>query len=87
MDKLELIIDKIDYNQKHVEHRLDRIDANLSEHMRRTDVLEKLHIDNQDRILKLEEPKKALKLLKSWVIGIGSVAGAAYAVARVMNWL
>lgn len=87
MDKIDLVVDKIDTNHKHVEHRLDRIDANLAEHMRRTDILEQLHIDNQKRIELLEEPKKVVSLLKKWIIGIGAVSGAVLTIAKLLKYL
>ena len=87
MDKLDLVIDKIDANAKHAEHRLDRIDANLAEHMRRTDVLEKLHIDNQTRIIKLEETPNALKKIKSWSLYIAAIAGAVLTVLKLVEYI
>ena len=50
MDKLDLIIEKIEDQKDNVDLRLRSIDRNLAEHMRRTEVLEKLHMDNQSRI-------------------------------------
>jgi len=85
MDKLDLIVDKIDNNQKHVEHRLDKIDENLFEHMRRTDVLEKLHMDNQDRIQSLEEPRKAIVFIKNAVLFIGAIAGSVYTIIKLFG--
>lgn len=37
----------------------------LQEHMRRTDALEQLHIDNQRRIINLERPRIIVKYLKN----------------------
>lgn len=84
MDLLQLINDKIDKNHEDTDRRLDSIDSNLAEHMRRTDVLEQLHRDNQDRIQKLEEPKKAISMLIKWVLTAGSVSGAIYAISKVL---
>lgn len=84
MDLLELINDKIDQNQKTNEIRLESIDKNLEEHMRRTDILEKLHHDNQNRIQSLEEPSKAISLIIKWAAGIGTISGAIYAVSRII---
>lgn len=84
MNLLELINDKIDDNHEHTQQRLSSIDANLAEHMRRTDVLEQLHRDNQERIQRLEEPKKAISMLIKWTITAGSVAGAVFAISRFL---
>lgn len=82
MDILELIKEKIDDNHDHIKDRLDSIDANLAEHMRRTDVLEKLHRDNEKRIQTLEQPSKTISQLVKWITVAGSVAGSIYAISR-----
>jgi hypothetical protein len=56
----------------------------LAEHMRRTDILEKLHAENQTRIEKLEEPKIALITIKKWFIGISAVVSAIVAVVKLL---
>lgn len=84
MDLLQLINDKIDKNHETTDHRLNSIDKNLAEHMRRTDVLEQLHRDNQSRIQKLEEPSKAISMIIKWVLTAGSLAGAIYAISKVI---
>ena len=84
-DKLDLVIDRIDDLKEATNDRLDSIDENLREHMRRTAVLEDLHIDNQIRINKLEEPKKALLMLKSMVLYISSIAGAILVIMKLME--
>jgi len=68
--------------------RLDSIDDNLAEHMRRTDVLEELHRDNQDRIVKLEEPKKAREYLTHVIVDIGKYTGfllSLYAIGKALS--
>lgn len=68
--------------------RLDSIDENLAEHMRRTDVLEDLHRDNQNRIEKLEEPKKAREYLTSIIVDVGKYTGfllSLYAIGKALN--
>lgn len=61
MDKLDLIVDKIDDLKNNHKERLDRIDANLAEHMRRTDILEDLHRDNMAKIEQNESSIKSLE--------------------------
>lgn len=85
MDKLDLIVQRIDDLRDSMDVRLDSIDTNLREHMRRTDVLEDLHRDNQVRIQTLEEPRKALLLLKSVVLYISAVTGAIIAIVKVFG--
>ena len=77
-DKLDLIIDKIkDLKEAH-NCRLDSIDKNLLEHMKRTEMLE-------NRVDKLEEPGKARKYLKKILIGVGALAGLIYTILRITN--
>lgn len=80
---MDLIIARIDDLKDSSNNRLDSIDTNLAEHMRRTDVLEQLHQDNQSRITTLEEPRKALILLKTVVLYIAAVVGAISAVLKL----
>ena len=86
-------------SHKETGERLTKIEAldevqnqQLAEHMRRTEVLENLHMSNEGkigantgRIEKLEEPGKALSLVKKWFLGAGAVAGAAVAIAKFMG--
>jgi len=81
--KEDVIIKLIEESKESTDKRLDSIDINLSEHMRRTDVLEQLHQDNQSRITTLEEPRKALILLKTVVLYIAAVVGAISAVLKL----
>ena len=67
--------------------RLDSIDGNLREHMRRTDLLESLHRDNQVRIESLEEPKKAREYLFNMVLDTGKIVSAIVAVLAVLRYL
>lgn len=85
MDKLDLVIDKIDDLKESHGKRMDSIDYNLSEHMRRTDILEKLHKDNLARVEKLEETPKALNKLKSWVLYASSLAGAIILITKLIG--
>lgn len=57
----------------------------LAEHIRRTEILEDLHRDNVVRINKLEEPSKVFKIVKKWFLGLGAVAGAAVAIAKLLG--
>ena len=83
--KDDIILQRIDDLKDSTDSRLDSIDTNLAEHMRRTDVLENLHRDNQVRIESLEEPRKALKFLKSAALYIAAITGAVLGVIRIMG--
>lgn len=67
---------------------LDEVqNAQLSEHMRRTDILENLHRDNEKRIVKLEEPDKIRRYIKDNIIMIAKVAGAIVTIGGAIAWL
>jgi len=85
MDNIKLITHRIDDLKDSVNERLDRIDANLAEHMRRTDVLEQLHRDNQERIQLLEEPRKALLFLKNVLIYVSVTSGAIISILKLLG--
>jgi len=84
-DKTDIILQRIDDLKDSTDSRLDSIDTNLAEHMRRTDVLENLHRDNQVRIESLEEPRKALKFIKNVTLYIAAIAGAILGVIKIMG--
>lgn len=85
--KDDLIIQRIDDLKEHTIHRLDNIDVNLAEHMRRTNVLEKLHMDNQTRIETLEQPITVLLYLKKAAIYIAAISGAILSIAKLTDYL
>ena len=86
-------------SHKETDQRLAKLEAQgevqnqqLAEHMRRTEVLESLHMSNEskieehsDRIEKLEAPGEALSMFKKWIIAVGGVAGALVAVAKFIG--
>jgi hypothetical protein len=63
-----------------------RMEVDLKEHMRRTDVLEKLHMDNQVRIEGLEAPKKAREYFVSVVVDISKFTGFVLSVIAVLSY-
>lgn len=69
-----------------ISKRLDSIDDNLKEHMRRTDILEQLHKDNQKRISLLEEPSKARKYLLNALLDFSKFTGAVIAVISLLKY-
>ena len=86
-DKIDLVVARIEDLKESTEKRLDSIDNNLAQHMRRTDILEKLHMDNQTRIESLEEPKKALKFLKEVVIYVAAISASIISVIKLLEYL
>lgn len=98
-DKTDLIYDLVKSNREELtdfrgetqkahsetHSRLTLIEVGLAEHMRRTDILEDLHRDNENRIQILEEPKKVFSILKKWFIGLGAIAGAMAGIAKLLG--
>lgn len=84
-DRIDLIIKLIEEQKENTDDRLRNIDKNLAEHMRRTDILEQLHRDNQARIAMLEEPGKALKFIKKTAIYVSVVAGSVLTVLKLLG--
>ena len=84
---MDLIIDRIEDLKESTTYRLDSIDKNLGEHMRRTDALENLHRDNQDRIRRLEGPRKALDLIKTTALWLSAISGAILIIIRLFGKL
>jgi hypothetical protein len=79
-------------SQTEIAVRLTRIEVldeeqnkHLSEHIRRTNLLEDLHKDNAVRIAKLEEPIKVMSTLKRWLIGIGAIGGAVVGICKFIG--
>ena len=78
-DKLEDVSDEV----QEIRESQVRTENDIKYHIKRTNLLEDLHKDNQNRIVALEEPGKARTYLVSAVLKLGAVAGAIYAVLRL----
>lgn len=63
-----------------------RMEVDLKEHMRRTDVLEKLHRDNQTRIESLEEPTKAKEYIMHVLADIGKFTGFILTILAILRY-
>lgn len=61
------------------------MEKDLKEHMRRTEILEELHDDNQTRIELLEKPMEAREYIKSVLIDITKFLGFLLAVGSVLK--
>lgn len=85
--------DRLQKIETETSERLTKIEAldevqnqQLAEHIRRTNILEDLHKDNEKRIVKLEEPAKIKKTIKEYLITSGKVAGALVAVGSAIAY-
>lgn len=80
--------DKVeDLREKVIEVRESqlRMEKDLSEHMRRTALLEQLHTDNEKRIELLEKPMEAREYMKSVLIDVTKFLGFLLAVGSVLK--
>jgi dGTP triphosphohydrolase len=81
--------DSVDRSLQKIADTLHINTESLLAHMKRTDVLEKMHLDNKTRIENLEAPVKAKEIVKKYVFGI--IAGTttiltlAYYIIRLFN--
>jgi hypothetical protein len=65
---------------------LDEIqNQQLADHIRRTELLEQLHKDNEKRIESLEVPARTLTTMAMWAGWISAVAGAVYAIINFIK--
>jgi DNA repair exonuclease SbcCD ATPase subunit len=85
-------LDKIKEEQHEQSNTLIRNTASLEEHIRRTEILERLHEENVRRIDEIDErldeaekPQIAISAIKKLIIGIGSVAAAAAAIIKFLD--
>lgn len=86
-DKIDLVVDRIDDLKESTNKRLDQYNDLLEDHIRRTNILENLHMDNQKRIEMLEEPKKALHYIKKVVIYVGAISAGVISVIKLLEYL
>lgn len=79
---------KIEVSFAKMEANVEKNTEDLAYHIKRTDVLEQLHKDNQSRIEKLEQPLSVKDLAKktSIVFGaFGAVLSACYAGLKILG--
>lgn len=81
--------EKLQKIESETSERLSKIEAldeiqnqQLTEHIRRTDILEELHKDNEKRITVLEQPRVVMNIVKKWAGWIVVVAGAVVTVSK-----
>ena len=77
-NKLDLNIQKIEYELKAINELDGRQNAMLDEHMKRTALAE-------ERIAELEEPKKAIKKLVEWSKWIMAIAGGIAVLSSILG--
>jgi hypothetical protein len=83
--KDDIILQRIDDLKDSTDSRLDTYNDLLQDHIKRTNILENLHMDNQKRIELLEEPRKVLRYLKNAALYIAAIAGAILTIAKVLE--
>lgn len=89
--KQSAYLENMDVDVKELKVTVARNTEDISHHIRRTDILEELHKDNQKKISqsekrleRLEEPGKAISWLKKHIIAISGVIAA---IASVLAFL
>ena len=76
--KLDLNIQKTEYELSAIRKLDEQQNKLLEEHMRRTELAE-LRLDT------LEQPRKVIYFITKLIIGLGSIAGAVYAISRFLS--
>lgn len=95
LSKQSVYLETMDADVKELKNTVGRNTEDIAEHIRRTDLLEKLHRDNQfkiesseKRLDKLEEPKKAMAWVKAHLISLLAIlASIATIVANILKSL
>lgn len=89
--KLDLNIQKIEFELSNIKKLDESQNQMLDEHMKRSDMLEQLVVQNKEetcaRLEALEEPKKTLVIVRNWIIGLGALSGAIYATMRLLGYI
>lgn len=89
--KLDLHIQKTEYELEKINELDDHQNRLLDEHIQGVRTLKEMHMLQQEYVDKrfdeVEAPKKALKLISKWIIGAGAVAGATFAILRLFEIL
>lgn len=103
MDKIDLVVKRIDDLKESTEKKLDLIKEStenrldiynelLKEHIKRTNILEKLHEDNQEsiennqkRLEMLEEPVKAKEYIRKLVLKLAGFATAIFGLYKILE--
>lgn len=91
LDKsLAVHIAKTDAELKAINKLDQEQNEELRTHIEGVRTLKAMHREMRDhfeaRMERLEAPRKALVLLRNWVIGVGSLAGAVFAVGKLLGW-
>ncbi len=88
--KLDLNIQKVEYELKSINQLDETQNKLLDEHMKRSDSLENLYQtvkkEHEVRLRKLEEPRRLLLLVRNISLGIGGILGAVYTVGKIIGW-
>lgn len=87
MDKIDIVISRLDDMKDSHNKRLESIDANLAEHMRRTDLIELKNEETEKRVDVLEQPSEARKYILGVAKWIAGIAGSILIVAKLLDKL
>ena len=87
MKDTDLLLALLREMKESTNNRLESIDENLAEHMRRCDLLEEMHDKNVEEIEKLKEPRKALIFGKSMLIYVAAVSGSIITIIKLIELL
>lgn len=94
MERLDLVLELLKTHKEQMNERLESIDSHmgtynqqLTDHIKRTELLEELHKDNAKRIELLEKPREARQYLKNVVLYIASISGALITVYKALELL
>lgn len=78
-------MDDIKQDIKVIRESQIRMEEDIKHHIKRTDLLEELHKDNEKRIINLEEDKKFKAKLKSGFLECGKLLGVILAAIALYN--
>jgi hypothetical protein len=91
LSKQSVYLENMDADVKELKASVNINTADIAHHIRRTDILEDLHKDNQARIVsgearleKLEEPVKAKAWFKKHMIAISAIITALVSIAAML---
>ncbi len=89
--KVDLHIQKTEYELAHIHQQDERQNELLDQHIAGVNTLRKIHEahveDNEKRFAKVEEPQRAIKLLTRAILWAGGIGTAATGILEFVKWL
>lgn len=80
-------MDEVKQDIKDIRDCQIRMEEDLKHHIKRTDILEDLHKDNEKRIVKLEQPmsvKQLIKIMSGTVMFVSTVVGLFFMLSKLL---